>query len=712
MNKLKVLVVLILIFSCSLRAQVSQTSSTVDLIETFQQNFKNSLVSNDPLIDDMLSKLESGDTRITNKVKIIDLLLTQYMEKGELLEFDKLFESRKNLLKKDRLLFYYWNSVYNHSNRNYKEGILFARRHLHESTKSGSNVDKSISYMILARSNAYLNKKDSALYFSNLALNYAKRSDSQNAVLNSFRTQSEVYNHFGMIGLSTSVLIKLIDEAEKIKDDRIACWATIQIAYKSMQINYFNEAKTYFRKALSIAQKNNADFYSSIIYRGLAKTSIALNESRQAEEYLRKCFDLIDEWKESTNVPLTMLTKAELLMIKEKLEAAENELSTALFQFKHLGCDYGIGITYHLLGAIKYEQNELSKAIDYFNQSIELLKDKPYNHYQIENYRYRALLFAYQRNYYEAYTNVQEYLNYSNIGSSISSSRAINELTQMYSRELREYRIREQEQVIIDQKNEKELLALKSEKQVSTIISIIIILISTVIVVIFYFRQLKIKQQRQEVEMAQTLLRTQMNPHFIFNAMSVIQSYIYENDPGKSSKFLVSFSKLIRLILENSPKEFIPLDTEVDILDKYLKTQKMRFENRFEYKINAPKDLTFKKILIPPMITQPFVENSIEHGQLNIVENGQIEIEFEQRENMLYVKIQDNGIGRKESRKKSQKKDHKSMALNITKERVNILNKKYKSKATVTISDLTEDKYSGTVIELYLPLINENINFD
>ena len=90
-----------------------------------------------------------------------------------------------------------------------------------------------------------------------------------------------------------------------------------------------------------------------------------------------------------------------------------------------------------------------------------------------------------------------------------------------------------------------------------------------------------------------------MNPHFIFNAMSVIQSSLYENNPSKSSKFLVSFSRLIRLILENSPKEFITLETEIEILEKYLKTQKLRFENRFDYQINVPEDLIFKKSFDP-----------------------------------------------------------------------------------------------------------------
>jgi len=712
MNKTILLFVLYLTFSCSFQAQDIQKYGTLDLIKQFQSNFKNSLISNDLILGNLKNVINGAECKDNDKLTIVNLLLKHYYEKGEYLEFEQVFKKNRGFLKQDPLISYYWENIYHNSKNNFETGLYSARMHLKQAKENGNNDDLSNSYMLLAKSNAYLNKKDSALYFSNLALNFAKRSDSEDAVSKSFKTQSEIYNHFGMIGQSTSVLIKLIDEAEKNKNNRLVCWATIQIAYKSMQIKYYNEAKTYFRKALSISQKHDAKFYSSIIYRGLAETAISLNEFDQAEDYLQHCFSLIEEWKESTNLPLTMLTKSKLLMHQKKYKLANNQLSAALNQFKHLHYDYGIGITYHLLGKLLYQQSDWSKAENYFQESKHILKNNRFDSYRVENHKYLALLFAEQNKFYEAYLNLEEYHSNSDINSSISSSKAINELTQMYSRELREYRIKEQEQVITNQAKEKELLALKSDKQLTTIISIVIVLISIIIIVVFYFRQLKIKQQRQEVEMSQTLLRTQMNPHFIFNAMSVIQSYIYENDPNKSSRFLVSFSKLIRLILENSPKEFISLDTEIDILDKYLKTQKMRFENRFDFKIKAPESLLFKKVLIPPMITQPFVENSIEHGQLNIIENGHIEIEFEQRDNMLFVKIQDNGIGRRESQKSSKKKDHKSMALNITKERVNILNKKYKSKATVMISDLTDDKYSGTVVELYLPLLNENINFD
>jgi sensor histidine kinase YesM len=118
---------------------------------------------------------------------------------------------------------------------------------------------------------------------------------------------------------------------------------------------------------------------------------------------------------------------------------------------------------------------------------------------------------------------------------------------------------------------------LRNLYQLITIIFILILIVAGGLILKNYWNRTKLLQLQRETEMSQTLLRSQMNPHFIFNAMTVIQSYIYENDPAKSSKFLVNFSRLMRLILENSSKEFISLETEVEILQKYLTTQKLRF---------------------------------------------------------------------------------------------------------------------------------------
>src|SRR5690606_1835538 len=148
---------------------------------------------------------------------------------------------------------------------------------------------------------------------------------------------------------------------------------------------------------------------------------------------------------------------------------------------------------------------------------------------------------------------------------------------------------------------------LRNNFQMYIIIAFLIIIVLAVVIIFYRWNHAKIMQQQREAEMSQTLLRAQMNPHFVFNAMSVIQSYIFENDTVNSSKFLVNFSRLMRLILENSPKEFIPISTEVEILNKYLEMQKLRFQDRFQFEINTDEILYDESALIPPMITQPFI---------------------------------------------------------------------------------------------------------
>jgi LytS/YehU family sensor histidine kinase len=232
------------------------------------------------------------------------------------------------------------------------------------------------------------------------------------------------------------------------------------------------------------------------------------------------------------------------------------------------------------------------------------------------------------------------------------------------------------------------------------------------VIAVSRYKQTVSKQRQKEAEMSQTLLRSQMNPHFIFNAMSVIQSYIFENDVENSSKFLVNFSRLMRLILENSHKELIPLETEIEILQKYLETQKMRFGDRFDFQLQFPDELIFDKAMIPPMITQPFIENAIEHGQLHIVENGHINILFRKENNMLLVELEDNGIGRKNAEVNDKRFKHKSMAMAITRDRIENINFKYKSDGKFEIDDLDKISQTGTKVLISLPYRTDAVNYN
>ncbi|MDB3905309.1 hypothetical protein N9335_02395, partial [Crocinitomicaceae bacterium] len=387
MNK-RILLILVSALYFSIQTMGQQNSSTGELIKKFNQNSKKSLVANDALIPDLKLNLQNERVLNNEKLIVLDLLFSHFLEKGELIEFKRLYQNNLFLLKQDALKMYFWESVYSNYSRAYLKSLSAAKKHLNEAEKIKNNDEISKAYKNLAISNMFLNNKDSSLFYANLSLNFARRSASEDAVLNTFKTQSEIYNHFGMIGQSTSVLIKFIDQAEENRDDKNICWGTIQIADKSFQIRYYNEAKTYYRKALSIAEKNNAIFYKSIIYRGLSEVALALQDDDESSAYLEKCTPLIKEWEESTNLPLTMLTKAKILIYQNKYDQANHELATARSQFQQLGDQVGDGITLHLIGQLFFKQKEWKLSESYFNKSLNLLEDYEFNSYRLDNHKF------------------------------------------------------------------------------------------------------------------------------------------------------------------------------------------------------------------------------------------------------------------------------------------------------------------------------------
>ena len=308
----------------------------------------------------------------------------------------------------------------------------------------------------------------------------------------------------------------------------------------------------------------------------------------------------------------------------------------------------------------------------------------------------------------KAYQYLNLYTQYSDSARIVEIGSKIAELSVLYKAEQREQLIAKQANSIELQRKEKENSELRNKFQTYIIIGFIIFVLLGAIIVYSRWKQRDIKQMQREAEMNQTLLRSQMNPHFVFNAMSVIQSYIYENDTKNSSKFLINFSKLMRLILENSSKEFIPIKTEIDILEKYLNTQKLRFGDRFTYSVNVADKLLEDEVLIPPMITQPFIENALEHGQLHTIENGNIQIKFTFDESMLHVLISDNGIGRKGAKQNKKSSEHRSMAMKITQDRIQNLSYKYKIQGRMEIADFDKVNETGTIVNIYLPYKTES----
>ncbi len=213
---------------------------------------------------------------------------------------------------------------------------------------------------------------------------------------------------------------------------------------------------------------------------------------------------------------------------------------------------------------------------------------------------------------------------------------------------------------------------------------------------------LAIKQQLMDLE--RKSLRLQMNPHFIFNSLNSIQSFVVSSDSDKAIHYLAKFSKLMRMILQNSRETHITLSEEINSLKYYMDMEKLRFDDKFDYDIIVDPKVDTEFIGIPPMIIQPYIENAIIHGLIHKKGKGIINISFELMDASIHCVIQDNGIGRKMAMKIKDESGlkRKSTGMKITKERLDVLSKEQNEQFNVNVIDLKNEvgESDGTRIEL------------
>jgi LytS/YehU family sensor histidine kinase len=213
------------------------------------------------------------------------------------------------------------------------------------------------------------------------------------------------------------------------------------------------------------------------------------------------------------------------------------------------------------------------------------------------------------------------------------------------------------------------------------------------LVAILFVRQNRARAEHRNVLLEQKMLRLQMNPHFVYNSLSDLQGFIWSEDKLKANDYLSSFSRLMRLILENSRQDFVPVEKEINAIEHYLKLQSLRYQGRFEYKLEIDEEIDEEHMLIPPMLSQPFIENSIEHGILPKGSTGHIEVKFTLKHDIINIDVIDDGIGFSGSSglKNGTTPQHESLAMQITKERLLLIYRKYKQKINFSFADILDD---------------------
>lgn len=367
--------------------------------------------------------------------------------------------------------------------------------------------------------------------------------------------------------------------------------------------------------------------------------------------------------------------------------------------------EYGFLITSHLYRSKTLAaQGRLRLALNYAEKSLELAREFEIILNEKSALNWLVELASKQGEYKKALMFEQERGMLQDSLRQVEANKRLELLSSQYESQEKEDRIASLS--LLQQETKA-----KQRLQLFLLGTVILLL---VISFLYFYRISKnriAEEQLAKQKAKNDLLRSQLNPHFLFNALSSIQLFLIDKGQGSDAlNYLSKFAKLMRRILENSRRDLVALDTEVSTLRHYLDLQKIRFDNRFDYKIDIQTEDDTSEIMIPPMFAQPFIENSLEHG-ISEMENGLIEVSFKQEGEILRFKVEDNGVGlsKATSLKKAKQDDgddHEPLATKITEDRIDLLKKQLKKNISFIVKDKLSDNQEiiGTEVIFELPI--------
>ena len=489
-------------------------------------------------------------------------------------------------------------------------------------------------------------------------------------------------------------LTKSLKYAESKKDSITITNACLSLTFIHIDNNEFGVAEEYLHKALLYAK---TDSHKARAFNNLSEIYLKNMEYDKALENYKKALVFSNKANDQLMVSLILCNIGYAYMNQLQSDSAFYYFKKVISRNKSIVDNYLLATAYTNLANLELKTNNRSMAKNYIMESLKIAKQNNIAKITADNYTWLSHWYANQNDYRNAFEYETKATEVNDSLFNQAKSKQISELEAIYQSEAKQSKIN-----LLDAKNTANQLRLRNDMVL--IVSLTVVAILILLFSILLFRQHKLKANAESQTLGHKLLRTQMNPHFIFNSLVAIQSFLNKQSPDIVSGYIGKFSRLMRLILENSRFNLITIESEVETLQLYLEMQKMRFSNSFSYSINLPDDSEFLELEIPPMIAQPFVENAIEHGFLRTERGGTIIISYTKDNNYIYCEIEDNGIGIDKASISTKANDHKSLAMEITSERLALISKKSKLKASFTVEDLSNVGKTGTIVKIKIPI--------
>lgn len=383
------------------------------------------------------------------------------------------------------------------------------------------------------------------------------------------------------------------------------------------------------------------------------------------------------------------------LSLGQKDKALEASVE-ALQIHKKFNNNYGQLCAYNQLGEIYMAMGQANLSRENFMKGVQISEDLKYVQEQKISVDGLYRVSRKQNNWHEALIYHERLVQIKDSLQNIELQEKLTDIETKYQTEKKEQQIE-----LLNRENALKNSRLQFQKLALWGSSLFFVLVAG-----FSFwivRQKRNQQTIKQNELEQRLLRSQMNPHFIFNSLGAIQSFMMKNDGRKAAFYLSSFSSLMRSILKNSREELITLHEEIQTIDNYLNLHQLRLGDKLSFQVSSSEELDTEATFLPPMLVQPFVENAILHGIEKMEGNGHISVSFRKEKDQLIIAVEDNGKGIETN---GQNENHVSYALHIFKERVANLKKTSGTEIFYSIGkkDISGKENTGTLVTVKLPL--------
>lgn len=485
--------------------------------------------------------------------------------------------------------------------------------------------------------------------------------------------------------------------------------------YKT-DLNDTSRALDCYKKALNLYEELGDTLNTAVILANVGSIYKMKGNIAFAKQYYSKSLRINEKLNNARGIALVSMFLAEMYKDEGRTEEARLAANRSLKLYNESGDKEGSADAMVLLGDVYFIQGNISKAREMASEALHIAERNNYRNIIKEAAFLLKKIFKEQDKYEEAlrmndlYNSMRDTIENKDVQTQMirdmiyfenRNKALVDSVKFVTEQQEKDNKIRQQ-QILID-----------GQRKLRNAFFVIgfFIVIGGLLLFNRYRLGQKLRQNELQVnslETQQKLLRAQMNPHFINNALNSIQSLILGNETSQAGEYLATFSRLTRAILEQTTKKSIPLSKEVETLGMYLEMEKLRFDNKFDYEILVHDSINPEAVSIPPLLIQPFAENSILHGIIHKGGKGKVKIEFEQKDETLTCTIEDNGVGRARSREINSKKTKtgSSIATQLAQNRLSLINTN--GKQGISIIDLVDEagNASGTRVVLTIPLIS------